>query len=250
MKSQIVFGLIFLSLFLVGCSSDEYYLCNTCDDPNLTDINVYNCTSRTTGDAGYNYETNDYFYCNTTEWVKLNNQSGSSSCDCFNITNNITTEIINNITNNITVASNTITKYLSYEHNQTTTAYAILPNFTTTLLNNSLYEIRCRLMAFTNVTANSPRFRFNYSGTGVSIAHSCETSTSGTARYQTGTTGVSLACASTASIGNNLPTPFYYEGLIKLNGNNRDFTVEFYGETASTQYRVYQGSVCEIERLN
>lgn len=97
-RHQLLIAFLLISLcFLVGCSTDEIYLCNSCGEPNLTDVNVYNCTTRTTGETGYDYTTNDYYYCNTTTWVKLNNQSGGSSIinNTYYITNNFT---VNNST--------------------------------------------------------------------------------------------------------------------------------------------------------
>jgi hypothetical protein len=184
------------------------------------------------------------------------NINGVCTEDSGGITNNITNNITyyinttNNITNNITVASNTITKYLIDEFNITTTTPTLLPNFTTTLEANKLYEIRCRILADTNITANSPRFYFNYTGTVITVRHSCETSTSGTARFQAGSKANNFGCLSTANIGVNTPTPFYYEGLVKDDATPSNFTIYFVGETTATQYRVYDGSMCEIERLN
>jgi hypothetical protein len=102
--NQILIALLLISVCILSGCTEEVYLCNTCGKPNLTDVTVYNCTSRTTGVTGYNYETNDYYYCNTTTWVKLNNQSGGSGTTIFNYTYyiNTTNNLTNNITNNIT----------------------------------------------------------------------------------------------------------------------------------------------------
>lgn len=104
-SSLLIIVLLFLVVFISGCSDDEIYMCNTCNTPNLTDVNVYNCSTRNTGVTGYDYTTNDYYYCNTTTWVKLNNQSGGSGTTIFNYTYYINTT--NNITNNITYYINT-----------------------------------------------------------------------------------------------------------------------------------------------
>jgi len=191
----------------------------------------------------------------------------------FYFTNNYTTSLtessiqcsgtdkLNNVTFNGTTisgictadqsgAGSTTTKYLSYEHNQTIVTQAILSNFTFPLTANKLYEIRCRLMMNTNITANSPRFTVNITGTITQGIHACETSTSGTAKYQLGYIGNNFGCLSTASIGANLPTPFYYEGMIQEDASASNFTLYFIGETTATQYRVYPGSVCYYTQLN
>lgn len=176
------------------------------------------------------------------------NINGVCTEDLGGVINNITYYI--NTTNNITIASNTITKYLVNEHNQTVVTPTLLSDFTTLLEANKLYEIRCRLLADTNITANAPRFYFNYTGTVTSVRHSCETSTSATARFQAGSKATNFACLSTANIGVNIPTPFYYESLVIDDDTPSNFTIYFVGEKTATQYRVYAGSMCEIERLN
>jgi hypothetical protein len=146
--------------------------------------------------------------------------------------------------------SNINTTFLSRDFSHTSTSYLLLNNLTFELQNNSLYNVICNLVANTNVTGNSPRFRFNVSGTSLGVTQNCETSTSGTARYQIGALTGSLACVSTASIDNSLPTPFYYIGTIRTNTTlKQNFTVEFYGEASSTNYTIYQGGTCEFKKL-
>ncbi len=154
-------------------------------------------------------------------------------------------------TTNSTGTSKSTKKFVTQEVNLTNSVVrAPVHNLTFPLVANKLYEIRCRIMTNTNVTANGVRMHFNITGTTARAFQSCETRTSGTAVYQLGVVGNVLSCASTASIGANLPTPFFYEAMILEDGSASNFTIYLYGETAtSTTYRLYEGSMCEFEQL-
>jgi hypothetical protein len=212
--------------------------------------NAYNITINLTNIVNYTV--------NTTQIMNYTNNFTLIN----NYTNNITTNLIQNYTNNLTNNISTIQNFTTYQNSWNLqysqsniflngTTFVLMPNLTFTLEASKLYSIRCMIMTATQTTANAARVRFNYTGTITTLRHQCNTFTSGTAVYTLSVNAtLNLDCASTASIGNNLPTPFNYQAVVRDDGTPSIFNVYLYGEAVNTSYVAYDGSYCEYKQLN
>jgi hypothetical protein len=243
----IMIGLLILSLSLFGCDDID-----TISPPGGSTITYNNNNNITNNITSYVNITN-----NITSYVNITNNITSY----VNITNNITTylnttyNITNNITNNIISSSNLSFNITYLKQNETTnlTTFQLMDNFNFTLLAYNNYSINCMIMTNAPVTVNSTRLMFNYTTIPKVIAHSCFTFTSGTALYNLGATTNNLACATTATTGNNLPTPFIYNAIIEVSTSNIIFNVWKYSEVATTfaqKQTIYKNSYCNINNLN
>lgn len=138
------------------------------------------------------------------------------------------------------------TNYTKVRYNATTTTPSAITEFSTPLTAGLVYSINCNLIYVGNTTVTSGRLKANATGTFTHIYHSCETSTSGTARYQQGSISANLACDSTASIGNNLATPMHYQASINSSSGGV-FNMYWLSEAAGAWNLLQQGSYCEFK---
>lgn len=235
MKLQKRFGLILLMVILCALVVQGEKKISWTDTNNSGDISL--------SDLGSGGQTvNNYITNNITQNITT----------IVNQTHNVTYNITNNITGGVASAyPPTNTTWIDTPVLHNTTTFMALPNLSFTLEANKIYEITCRIYTATNTTASAARLRFNYTGAITTLRQECDTSTSITARYQLSVNGtLNLDCASTASIGVNLPTVFQYFAVVRDDGTASQFNAYLYGETANMRYVAYDGSSCEFTKLN